>query len=70
MKLLDLPSEAHRQFRFCWQMPLQSFPDFVADCSAVPVLNINGVSHGQIRSASNLLKGHQALTSTLPLNEG
>jgi len=53
MKLLELPSEADRQFRFYSQMRLQAFPDFVADCSGVPVLYINGVAHDQIRSASN-----------------
>jgi hypothetical protein len=47
MKLLDLHSEAHRQVSFYPQMRLQAFPDFVADCPAVPVVNINGVAHGR-----------------------
>src|SRR6516162_7262271 len=53
MKLLDLHSEAHRQFRLYPQIRLQSFPDFVADCPAVPVVNINGIAHGRTSVPEN-----------------
>jgi hypothetical protein len=53
MKLLDLHSEPHWQFRLYPQMGLQSFADFVADCPAVPMVNINGIAHGRTSVPEN-----------------
>ena len=70
MKLLDLPPEAHRQFRLHSQMRLQAFPDFVADCPAVPVVNFNGVAHDQTPFGRTMRDSQTPTsTTTLSLNE-
>ena len=45
MELVDLLSHARWKFRFGSQILLQSFADFSTDCSAVGVINIDGVAH-------------------------
>ena len=45
MELVDLLSHARGEFRFGSQILLQSFADFSTDCSAVGVINVDGVAH-------------------------
>ena len=45
MELVDLLSHARREFSFDSQILLQSFADFSTDCSAVGVINVDGVTH-------------------------
>ena len=42
---VDLLSHARREFSFGSQILLQSFADFSTDCSAVGVINVDGVAH-------------------------
>ena len=45
MEPVDLLSHTRREFSFCSQILLQSFADFSTDCSAVGVINVDGVAH-------------------------
>jgi hypothetical protein len=63
---VDLLFHARREFNFGSQMLLQSFADFSTDCSALGVINIDGVAHDGPRCPNEpLLRLMKVLTSAI-----